>query len=154
MRIGGGKPPRPISSHKKFQQIARPEVTRPPASAIIGHATRMVTASRHPASLSKAEMLRMSPEKILAYWERREEAIKLEKDDPYRHGFELETWRRADNELKSHQEILVMGGNRAGKSEWAAKRVVQCLVENPGTIIWCLTETSANSIQFRTEANI
>ena len=36
-----------------------------------------------------------------------------------------------------------------GKSEWAAKRVVQCLVENPGTIIWCLTETSANSIQFQ-----
>ena len=91
----------------------------------------------------------MSPEKILAYWERREEAIKLEKDDPYRHGFELDTWKRADNELKSHQEILVMGGNRAGKSEWAAKRVVQCLVENPGTIIWCLTETSANSIQFQ-----
>ena len=91
----------------------------------------------------------MSPEKILAYWERREEAIKLEKDDPYRHGFELDTWKQADNELKSHQEILVMGGNRAGKSEWAAKRVVQCLVENPGTIIWCLTETSANSIQFQ-----
>jgi len=91
----------------------------------------------------------MTPENILAYWERREEAIKLEKDDPYRHGFELDTWKRADDQLKSHQEILVMGGNRAGKSEWAAKRVVQCLVENPGTIIWCLTETSANSIQFQ-----
>jgi hypothetical protein len=91
----------------------------------------------------------MTPESILAYWEKREEAIKLEKDDPYRHGFELETWKLADRELKSHQEILLMGGNRAGKSELCAKRVVQCLVENPGTIIWCLTETSANSIQFQ-----
>ena len=91
----------------------------------------------------------MSPESILAYWEKREEAIKLEKDDPYRHGFELDTWKRADDQLKTHSEILVMGGNRAGKSEWAAKRVVQSLVENPGTIIWCLTETSANSIQFQ-----
>jgi hypothetical protein len=105
----------------------------------------------HPAlpPLSKSELLRMTPESILAYWEKREEAIKLEKEDPYRHGFELETWKLADRELKSHQEILLMGGNRAGKSELCAKRVVQCLVENPGTIIWCLTETSANSIQFQ-----
>ena len=42
-----------------------------------------------------------------------------------------------------------MGGNRSAKSEFCAKRVVQCLVNNPGTIIWCLTETSANSIQFQ-----
>jgi len=105
----------------------------------------------HPAlpALTKEEMLRMEPEKILEYYNTREQAIEAEKDDPYRHGFELDTWKLADDELKTHSEILVMGGNRAGKSEWAAKRVVQCLVENPGTIIWCLTETSANSIQFQ-----
>ena len=91
----------------------------------------------------------MEPEKILEYWNTREQAIQNEKDDPYRHGFELETWKLADEELKTHSEILLMGGNRAGKSFWAAKRVVQCLVENPNTIIWCLTETSANSIQFQ-----
>ena len=91
----------------------------------------------------------MEPEKILDYWNTREQAIQNEKDDPYRHGFELDTWKLADDELKTHQEILVMGGNRAGKSFWAAKRVVQTLVENPNTIIWCLTETSANSIQFQ-----
>ena len=91
----------------------------------------------------------MEPEKILEYYNTREQAIQNEKDDPYRYGFELDTWKLADDELKTHQELLVMGGNRAGKSEWAAKRVVQSLVENPGTIIWCLTETSANSIQFQ-----
>ena len=39
--------------------------------------------SPHPAipALTKTEMLRMTPERILAYWERREEAIKLEKED-------------------------------------------------------------------------
>ena len=57
----------------------------------------------------------MTPERILAYWERREEAIKLEKEDPYRHGFELDTWKLADEQLKNHSEILLMGGNRAGK---------------------------------------
>ena len=76
----------------------------------------------------------MSPEKILAYWEKREEAIARRKDDPYRHGFELDTWKLADEQLKNHSEILLMGGNRAGKSFWAAKRVVQCLVENPGRL--------------------
>jgi len=110
-----------------------------------------LTWTPHPAlpPLTKSEMLSMTPESILAYWEKREEAIKLEKDDPYRHGFELDTWKLADKELKTHSEILLMGGNRAGKSELCAKRVVQTLVENPGTIIWCLTETSANSIQFQ-----
>ena len=104
----------------------------------------------HPAlpALTKEEMLAMSPERVLEYYNTRETAIEAEKDCPYRHGFELDTWKLADDELKTHSEILVMGGNRAGKSEWAAKRVVQSLVENPGTIIWCLTETSANSIQF------
>jgi len=105
----------------------------------------------HPAlpALTKEEMLSMSPERILEYYNTRETAIQAESDDPYRHGFELDTWKLADDELKTHSEILVMGGNRAGKSFWAARRVVQCLVENPGTVIWCLTETSANSIQFQ-----
>ena len=110
-----------------------------------------LTWTPHPAlpPLTKSEMLSMSPEKILAYYETREKQSHKEKDDPYRHGFELDTWKRADEQLKTHSEILVMGGNRAGKSFWAAKRVVQCLVENPGTIVWCLTETAANSIQFQ-----
>ena len=55
----------------------------------------------------------MSPEAILAYWEKREEAIKDEKSDPYRFGFELDTWKLADEQLKTHEEILVMGENRA-----------------------------------------
>ena len=91
----------------------------------------------------------MTPENILAYWEKREQAIKDEKDDPYRHGFELDIWKRADEQLRTHQEILIMGGNRSSKSHFCARRVVQCLVENPNTIIWCLTETAANSVQFQ-----
>jgi len=110
-----------------------------------------LTWTPHPAlpPLTKSEMLSMTPEAILAYWEKREQAIKDEKDDPYRHGFELDIWKRADEQLRTHSEILIMGGNRSSKSHFCARRVVQSLVENPGTIIWCLTETSANSIQFQ-----
>ena len=91
----------------------------------------------------------LGAENLLKLWERREEAIEFELDDPFRYGYEPEYWNRADRELSSHEEILIMGGNRSGKSEMAAKRVVECLVNNPSTIIWCLTETSANSIQFQ-----
>ena len=98
---------------------------------------------------SESEMVSMGPDRLLAYFNKREEAIANEKDDPYRYGFELDSWPRADDRLRSHQEILVMGGNRSSKSTWAAKRVVECLVNNPGAIVLCLTETSANSIQFQ-----
>jgi hypothetical protein len=94
-------------------------------------------------------MKAMSAEKILSYFNRREAAIAAERESPYDFGFELEPWKMADEQLASHSELLLMGGNRAGKSELCAKRVVQCLTENPGTVIWCLTETSANSIQFQ-----
>ena len=105
----------------------------------------------HPAlpALTKEEMLAMEPEKILEYYNTREAAIEAEKDDPYRHGFELDTWKLADDALKTHSELLIMGGNRSSKSHFCARRVVQTLVENPNTIIWCLTETSANSVQFQ-----
>ena len=91
----------------------------------------------------------MEPERILEYYNTREAAIEAERDDPYRHGFELDTWKLADDALKTHSELLIMGGNRSSKSHFCARRVVQTLVENPNTIIWCLTETSANSVQFR-----
>ena len=99
---------------------------------------------------SESEMMSMGSERLLAYFNKREEAIANENGDPYRYGFELEPWARADEQLKSHQEILVMGGNRAGKSEWAGKRVVESLTRNPGTIIWCLTETSAGGVKLGT----
>lgn len=98
---------------------------------------------------TREEQLAMGADKLLKFWERREEAMEMEADDPFRYGYEPDYWTRADDTLSSHEEILLMGGNRSGKSEWAAKKVVECLVNNPSTIIWCLTETSANSIQFQ-----
>ena len=77
---------------------------------------------------TREEQVSMGAEKLLSFWQRREEAIELETDDPYRYGWEPDYWRRADRELESHEEILIMGGNRSGKSEMAAKRVVECLV--------------------------
>ncbi len=88
----------------------------------------------------------MGAERLFEYWERREAAIQREKDDPYRYGVELDHWKMADEQLADHSELLICGGNRSGKSEYCAKRVVQTLVNNPGAIIWCFTTSSQNSI--------
>jgi hypothetical protein len=91
----------------------------------------------------------MGAEKLLQYWESREGAIQREQDDPYRYGTELPHWKVADQQLADHSELLILGGNRSGKSEYCAKRVVQTLVKNPGAVIWCFTTSSQNSIAFQ-----
>ena len=63
--------------------------------------------------------------------EKREELIRLEKSDPYRYGFEPANWKDADDLWEGVSELLIQGGNRAGKSEFAAKRIIQVTVHYP-----------------------
>lgn len=79
----------------------------------------------------------------------REEKIHAEKTDPYRHGYEPFHWKAADDLLKQYQELCVLGGNRAGKTEWAAKRVVAAMVNSPNARVWCLHTTSKSSIEMQ-----
>ena len=79
----------------------------------------------------------------------REDKILAEKLDPYRHGFDLPHWKEADNLLKDNAEMLVLGGNRASKTEWAAKRVVQTLINIKDARVWCLHTTNNSSIQMQ-----
>jgi hypothetical protein len=79
----------------------------------------------------------------------REEKIKAEKEDPYRHGYEPFHWAEADALLKEKDELLILGGNRAGKTEYAAKRAIYTLVNKPNSIVWCIHTTSMSSIQMQ-----
>lgn len=88
-------------------------------------------------------------EKTAEILKRREEKIQAEITDPYRHGYEPESWADADTLLMSGNELLIMGGNRAGKTEYAAKRVMQLLCTRPNSRIWCLHTTSQTSIQMQ-----
>jgi phage terminase large subunit-like protein len=88
-------------------------------------------------------------EKAAQILEIREDKILAEKLDPYRHGFEPEHWKKADELLKNKQEILVLGGNRAGKTEWMAKRVIQTLINKDNAMVWCLHTTQKSSIQMQ-----
>lgn len=66
--------------------------------------------------------------------------------DPLRYGVELDQWKDADALLDLITILIVFGGNRAGKSEWAAKRVVETITQCPGTILIALHETAEGSI--------
>jgi phage terminase large subunit-like protein len=79
----------------------------------------------------------------------REDKILAEKLDPYRHGFDLPHWGEADQLLKDNAELLVLGGNRASKTEWAAKRIVQTLINIPEARVWCLHTTNKSSIEMQ-----
>lgn len=79
----------------------------------------------------------------------REDKITAEKSDPYRHGYEPFHWDEADALLKQKDELLILGGNRAGKTEYAAKRAIYTLVNKPNSIVWCIHTTSMSSIQMQ-----
>ena len=51
---------------------------------------------------------------------KREEKIRLEKENPYVHGFEPPCWDRADKALEKVDELCVLGGNRASKSDFSS----------------------------------
>lgn len=92
---------------------------------------------------------KVGPEKVAEILSLREDKILAEKLDPYRHGFDLPHWKEADELLKANTEILVLGGNRASKTEWAAKRVVQALTNIKDARVWCLHTTNQSSIQMQ-----
>lgn len=75
------------------------------------------------------------------------EIIRLSIEDPYRHGFIFDNWKRADLELEDLDELLALGGNRSSKTRYGARSVVKAAVENPGSEIFCFAQTSEVSIR-------
>ena len=67
--------------------------------------------------------------------------------DPFHHGIEPPHWKMADEEFAKTDELLVLGGNRSGKSTWASKRVVKCLNDIPEANVLCMHTTASTSIE-------
>jgi len=82
---------------------------------------------------------------LLDVFEGRSAAITREKADPYEYGYDPDFWADADRILALKKDICVLGGNRSGKSEWAAKRCVQKVVKKEGAQVWCLSTSSDTS---------
>jgi hypothetical protein len=78
--------------------------------------------------------------------QKRTQLVLLEKADPYTYGFVPDHWEIANTEFQATQELLISGGNRAGKTLWAARRVVQTLLEKENASVLCCHTSHATSV--------
>lgn len=74
----------------------------------------------------------------------REELIAAMKEDPLQYGFRPWYWERAAALLRAENELLILGGNRSAKTEFAAFYAMQDLVTRPRRE-WAFLHSSADS---------
>ena len=89
---------------------------------------------------------RFTRDQLVRFVTMREEAIRREMDDPFRHGFRLESWKLAEEQWAHANELLVLGGNRSAKTEWASKEADETLVTKDAARVWCLHSSSQSSV--------
>lgn len=82
--------------------------------------------------------------KIAELHHQREEAIRLEREDPLRHGFEPETFIKARELILDFDEVYLLGGNREGKTTFCVKYAVEDMVRNPNRL-WAFFHSSEKS---------
>src|SRR4030095_6192191 len=108
----------------------------------------------HPViELRSLEQLELAGIEPLGYYRSRAEGIALMAHEPLLYGYEPPIWAKADEqiaELRSEYPtgvitLLILGGNRASKTVYAAKRVMQLLVGKAEARGWCLQSTEAAS---------
>ena len=96
--------------------------------------------------VSQGRRLVATEAQLLAIHREREEKIARMVEDPWRYGWENPAWGRADaafTDLRAQfprgvTELLILGGNRSGKSRYYARRAMQHLVNKPGAKVWCI----------------
>ena len=118
-----------------------------------------------PGATEMEAALRDNPREFAQFLTERQEKVRLRKEDPFRHGFEPAIWHVADDllckgckvvlidpvdgtprEILGGSEVYLSGGNRASKTDYAAKRLVQKLYAKPWQRTWCFHTTGPSSI--------
>lgn len=90
-------------------------------------------------------------ERVSTMLEEREKRIRLMKEYPLKYGYDTPFWGEIQELWKENDEVCVLGGNRGGKSEFAAKWVVELLMSKPGAIVACFHSTQQSSINQQQE---
>jgi hypothetical protein len=127
----------------------RKRTGRRPIYFVNEHQTRF-KPTPHPVMQLDYDLLdKLGAENGWLYLKTREEMIAREASDPFRHGYIPPVWKRASELIDKHRELLVLGGNRSGKTEWAAKEVIKTMYNKPGAVVWCFSLTAANSVELQ-----
>ena len=134
-----------------------PENELPPVVPPLAIAPALVRMSpfafkQHPflPLITPEEMLEMSlqldgVERLTAALNLRARCVEAMETDPINYGCDLENWKDADMLLAAVTVLIIFGGNRASKSEYAGKRVVQSALKYPGSIILVMHKTDDSS---------
>jgi len=93
------------------------------------------------------ELSLLDPEDLIEIHKLREEAIRNEARDKYRFGFKFENWRKLEEQLATHSEALVSGGNRSSKTQVGAYFTVKAALENPKSTIFCFAQNAEVSVR-------
>ena len=67
--------------------------------------------------------------------------------DPHRHCVVPDHWKDAGRLLDEGARLLVSGGNRSGKTQFAAHYINRLLVEKPESRVACFSMTAATSVR-------
>lgn len=105
----------------------------------------------HPVyPLPSFEDSQADPEAVEAYLLKRNELIESEVADPWRYGYRPGVWGLVEEELRAGQrEVLITGGNRASKSEYAGFKSVEVMLAGEKKRVWCLQTTEPNSVEMQ-----
>ena len=113
----------------------------------------MFSCTRHPlVPIPDDETLialhkQKGPDAVQKLLEAREEVIRLSKEDPLKHGFDLESWQRIRWALKQHNEVLVLGGNRSAKTTGIAKLFMEAITTHMDGHVVLFSQNADTSVK-------
>lgn len=92
------------------------------------------------------------PSLLASLHEAHEGRIKAADEDPLRYGFDLDGWSRMRESLEKYDEVLVLGGNRSGKTTGCAKMVMEAVTNSRDGHIVCFSQNEDTSIKVQQSA--
>jgi hypothetical protein len=113
-----------------------------------------LTWTPHPvlAIPTQAQCLANGEQWTFDLFTKRERLIALEREDPFRHGFELETWKEGRELIEELNLFIILGGNGAAKTWFMAKDGVRNAIEGKDRMILFLHESEPSSIRIHQKA--
>ncbi len=112
----------------------------------------MLTWQEHPVLKppTPEELAMMEPEQVLDLHTSFHAAIRNAADDPLNCGFKMPHWEKADALVTGEDatnELIVLGGNRSGKTIYGAQSVIRAATSNPGSTIFVFAQNAEVSVR-------